>query len=899
LPRAFASALLALALATTVAGCKSEAGADGQPGAPAPTTGTIAGTVTDATKGDGIQGVTVTAKDFGGVALATAPTTSAGAYTLANVPIGTVQVTFTKTYYTSPAPITVGTIGGGTVTINASLSEAGGTGGGGPSVSIAAATQGVGYGAVVNVTASATDPNGDPLTYTWSDGTAPKFAGVTVTKDAADQTKATVQMPTMANAFLPRLDTANNIDIPGYTLEDRFGIVPIVHDVRGRVTVSVTVADGRGQSVTKSVSIDAASVNTGMPSIPTGTRVYLNAGHDDPNAWVLTAKPAASTAVLENDGTRTPSFVADADGTYTLTEGSNTLTIKAGTFLGALDGSSSGLAANTNCTGCHNGTDAPDQFTPWLQTAHASIFKEGIDGGSGTSSGSCLECHTVGYDLAAASDGFDDKAASLGWTFPTTRTSGNWEGLNAGLKQLANIQCENCHGPQGANHMQTTTAKAFKSPRISYSAELCGNCHGRTSHHRYSEWATLGSDGIGHSNRGSASIGASASGLSGSCGRCHVAQGYPMYVDQLKGVTPGGIGSLLGTATKPLTDVTTANAEPVTCVACHDPHDATNPNQLRVYGNTPLLPSGFSVYGAGKGALCVTCHNSRNGAQSGSTALTYLHEAGETYTPPGGSAGDPTGYNAPHQAAQSDVFFGRNAYFMAGQLPMISRHAAVEDTCVGCHMKLNPKTLLSHGAPAAKTHLFRIEEADFGTFCANCHSSAVNGEAIQGQVEAQLASLASKIGAAVKTKTTATSGGVFTVRAYDETSDGYSATCTGSGCVASSNVTIDTTANAIVSVGIEEIHGQVGFVFHLTNDLTWTTTGGVSVTSKDIAVQMGDVRDSAGGNLTTNRVYGLGSNTLRAAWNYFLVHGDGTEGIHNPSFVFGVLAATMAQDVTN
>jgi len=269
---------------------------------------------------------------------------------------------------------------------------------------------------------------------------------------------------------------------------------------------------------------------------------------------------------------------------------------------------------------------------------------------------------------------------------------------------------------------------------------------------------------------------------------------------------------------------------------------------------------------------------------------TYLHETGESY-----NAGNPTGYSAPHQADQSDVFFGRNAYFMGGQLPMISRHAAVEDTCVGCHMKLNPKTFLSHGAPAAKTHLFRIEEADFGTFCANCHSSAVNGEGIQGQVEAQLASLAGKLGAAAKTKINAIASGTIKVRAYDEAADQYSSSSS-----SNSNVTIDVVANPVTSVGIEEGHGQIELVLTLTNAISIQfvdssgNPSGAPKTMTRFGVQLGSLKDNA-----STVVYALTGNFVRAGWNYFLVHGDGTEGIHNPSFVFGVLAATMAQDVTN
>jgi Carboxypeptidase regulatory-like domain/Doubled CXXCH motif (Paired_CXXCH_1) len=894
---------LVLALALALAGCKGETGKDGatgQDGAPgqdgspgqdgqnAPATGTISGTVTDAAKGDALAGVAVQAKDFGGTLLATATTGANGGYTLASVPVGFVQVTFAAPLYTSPAAVSVGTIAGSSVTINAALSEAAA---GKPSVTLAGVAQGVGYGATVSLTATASDPNdaAGSLTFTWSDGTVPKFAGVTVTKDALDPTKATVLMPTMANAFAPRLDVANNIDIPGYQLEDRFGIIPIVHDVRGRVTAKVTVVDGRGQSASASVNIDAASVNTGMPSVPTGTRVYLNSGRAGASAWTLSTKPAGSAAALDDATSRTPSFVADLDGRYVVNEGARSLTIEVGKFAGALDGTQNVPTVKAACLGCHNDTVAPNKFTSWLATPHAGIFTEGINGGSGTTSGSCMECHTAGYDPAAASGGFDDVASTLGWTFPAP-AAGKWNDVPAELKQLANIQCENCHGPQGANHTATEVlgnSRSLLSPRISYSAEMCGTCHGRTSHHKYAEWATLGPDGIGHSNRAGAKLGAGATGLNASCGRCHVAQGYVTYVGQLKA---GTIGSLSATnPAKPLADVTLANAEPVTCAACHDPHDATNPNHLRVFMNTPQLPSGFAVFGAGKGALCATCHNSRNGAQSGSQTLTYLHETGETY-----NAGNPTGYSAPHQADQSDVFFGRNAYFMAGRLPMVSRHAAVEDTCVGCHMAKNPQTFLSHGAPAAKNHRFRIDKADFGTFCAECHGEGVNGEGIQGQVEAGLAAVASAMGNAVKAKINGFAGGLVRVRAWDEATDFYSST-------SASNLVLDVVANPVTSVGIEEVHGQIGFVLHFAQAITvpFVDASGAPAPSRSMtsfAVQMGALKDN---QATPVALYSTSGNMVRAGWNYFLIEGDGTEGIHNPSFALAVLAATQAVDLSN
>ncbi|MBI4188792.1 MAG: hypothetical protein HY529_06265, partial [Chloroflexi bacterium] len=33
---------------------------------------------------------------------------------------------------------------------------------------------------------------------------------------------------------------------------------------------------------------------------------------------------------------------------------------------------------------------------------------------------------------------------------------------------------------------------------------------------------------------------------------------------------------------------------------------------------------------------------------------------------------------------------------------------------------------------------------------------------------------------------------------------------------------------------------------------------------------------------------------VKVGWNYFLVHGDGSEGIHNPAFVSAIIDASIA-----
>lgn len=860
--------ILSLVAPLAFYGCGT--GNTGPAGASAPTTGTLAGTVTDAVKGDALSGVTVTAKDSGGTVLGTAATDNTGSYTLGSLPLGTVTVYFSKTFYTPPGGLIVGVLAGQTVTINATMSEAST---GKPSVAITGYNNGMyttddfGYGGTAALAASGNDPNGDTLTYSWSNATSPAIGSVT-----GSGTQGTVTFPTMTEAFASRYDSANLATISGYTIPDRFGILPILPDTRGQVQAKVTVSDGRGQSASVTLTLNAASVLTGVPNVAVGTRVYMNRGNDNASqTWTLTA-PSGSTATLDNAASRTPSFVADIAGSYALSAGGNSITIYAGNWQGVITGGSgNSVTPDPACTGCHNDVSAVDEFTPWKTTGHATIFATGINGGSGTSGTSCFYCHTVGYDWGTANGGFDDLATAAGFVFPSSRVAGNWDNMLANyptVARLANIQCENCHGPQTtAAHGSTgpiSNLNEFASSRIRFTAEVCATCHASgAGHHIYSEWTTLSEDGMGHSNRSRAI----ASGTSAHCGRCHSAQGFPLYVDQLNAGTIGNIASSTWSF------VTAANVEPVTCTACHDPHDATNPHQLRVYNDSPLLPAGFRVAGFGKGALCVTCHNSRNGARSGSTTQTYLHEDEETY-----NSGNPTGYSAPHQACQGDVFAGRNAYFMGTTLPMISKHAAVEDTCVGCHMELQPVTHLSHGSTAHDTHRFIIAEGDVATLCANCHSASVNGEAIQASVEAGLTNLKSKIETAAKAKFNGMANNIAVTGATDPATD----TTIGSG---SGNFS----GSLVTSVELEELHGQIAFIFNTSSPVTFG-----SASASRFAVQLGNIKDAG----TSAAVYALSGNMVRAGWNYFLIEGDGTKGIHNPTFAQSVLNNTLAQDVS-
>jgi hypothetical protein len=913
--------------ATGATGATGETGATGATGATgeaAPTTGTIQGAVTDAVKGDALAGVTVTAKDAGGATLGTATTDASGNYTLA-VPLGTIYVSFEKQYYTSPSAMMIGALAGQSVTINTTLAEAAT---GKPSVSVAAGAYTYGYGNQVTLTATGADPNGDTLTYTWKNTTPsdPQVGSVT-----GNGTTATLTLPTLAEAMAAKADASNPVNpgqfLSGYVLQDRFEIVPVTPDTRGRATVSVTVADGRGQTATASINVDSTNVQQGHGNVALNTRVYLNSGKDTGNTWAMTVP--SGTAALKGlggadpgDTDRVVTFVPDQLGKYTVTCNGVAHDIYVGNWVGVVEsGSETATGAVTNPTpsscqsDCHNGTNAPNKFTDWQATGHATIFANGIIGGSGTSSASCLECHTVGYDPQVVNNGFDDVAKTNSWTWPSTRVAGNWTGMFAdnaskAVAKLSNIQCESCHGPQGAGHKLTASqGHPFNNPRISYSAEVCGTCHGRTSHHLYSEWSVSGhasrelalGEGVEEDSDQVCGTDTTKTILRDSCGRCHSAQGYTIYADNLmKAIPEPGNIDVAGAGG---CEVTAANVEPITCTACHDPHGNGNPNQLRVFDSVAMLPAGFGVMGAGKGATCVACHNSRRGMQGSSATATYLHEDGETYNggyPEGSST---QGFSTAHGSAQGDLFWGHNAYYMGESTPAISKHAYVENTCVGCHMENNPNTYLSHGSPANQGHRFGFGTADVNALCSKCHGEDFKAEGVQTAVKALHAQTGIAMGAGMLTSlqalavSNAALYGNVQMRVYDPATGDRSGSA---GDVIATNTISKiefvmwqspTSSSASERIKVTFASPQTFTGFPTTNGTASRALPYVYTTTSDFK----DGRATAADRLVLVK---YSTEMAKAYWNWTLVRIDGSWGIHNPGFATDLLRATMRSPLT-
>lgn len=486
--------------------------------------------------------------------------------------------------------------------------------------------------------------------------------------------------------------------------------VPMARAAAPALQGQITVRPLTPQDI-KDYSLTGLQGASGLTTVGVGQPAYLEVlinnavtNSDITNiVWTLAAKPAGSAATLQTSplGTNVPTYriadrisnsgnpvykvpqVAgnpgpalagrtmlrpDVAGLYTVnvsiqtaSSGSTNLTqnVTAGTYLGI-----------NSCAACHSGgTIAPDKYTEWSQTPHATKFAREINGGTNPStshySKNCISCHTVGYDTNtnAVNGGFDDIATQLGWTFPTNLAPGNWESIQTNypaLANVANIQCENCHGA-GSEHaikeaLTPHSAAAKAAIAVNFGAGDCGQCHdSKPNHIKSAEW----------NNSLHARVTRTPSGAGReACARCHTGGGFAQYADAISS----------GTA------YTTNNADTtytaITCSTCHDPHDASNPHQLRL-GETVTLAEGTVVTDAGAGALCMNCHRSRNGSVTNSIVNYPLG----LQTWAGGSA------FGPHDNPASDMLEGVNGWTYGKVIPSSAHRSAVQDTCVGCHMQ--------------------------------------------------------------------------------------------------------------------------------------------------------------------------------------------------------------------
>ena len=217
---------------------------------------------------------------------------------------------------------------------------------------------------------------------------------------------------------------------------------------------------------------------------------------------------------------------------------------------------------------------------------------------------------------------------------------------------------------------------------------------------------------------------------------------------------------------------------------------------------------------------------------------------------------------------------GENAYFVARQR---SPHSFIKDTCATCHMELTlPPPELSYEG-SGTNHTFK---ASLGV-CSNCHSDRLDASAFKKSNEEHLQELAGKMGDYLLTKMPAQ------VMVKDYTPHQYAGRSydVKSGAVAVSK-------DNIASAEPMEPHGQQGFLLRFKTPVTftYTPTGETPHTMVLTAaeVQLGDI--SADG---TTPLIALTDVLVRAGWNYFLIHGDASDAIHNPAWVSDVMDSSI------
>jgi predicted CXXCH cytochrome family protein len=643
------------------------------------------------------------------------------------------------------------------------------------------------------------------------------------------------------------------------------------------------------------------------------------------------------------------------------------------------------------------------EFNTWKGTKHYSSLKNKLDGvDTSFFAEECLSCHALGYEKTAANNGFDDAETGSGWTFPTKMQANNYAALQAAstnkLNDRAGIQCENCHGPQApigtagqAPHSQTKDAAKYTvtctkngdcdsgrcdlvtgsatngkcipdfTSRISQSADVCASCHQEEPYqYKPEQWAQgKHADlslaiGEGSAERQAASYTAAgvlkSPGNLAHCGRCHSAQGFSRYAGELANGYYAHLtsdGAPLGTSNHRATAAELSNigmnlgqVQSQTCSTCHDPHGGTNKYQLRAYDSIKALPNGMTnITGMGTGAICITCHNSRNAEHSDFATNTTDGNGNFVALPYLNS------FSGPHSSAQGDMVYGFNTYFMPRYTP--SAHLAVGDSCAGCHIKV-----ATDGNVAAKqtsNHSFSIDNS----VCKACHAAGVDGDALQAANSTQLDGLKALI--AQKTLKSlqlamgyvpATGTMSLKARAYDLGSDSYSTssstiTPTTAGLVELAGNTLNsvdfsyakngttmmlvlnlgtavgfTTSTNVVVPASTKLY--VAFTGLITNQkptdgdqIYWPSAStyfspfsipaakGTDLSATPPIPLIGSTYPTmptpppwfTGANNGANSVQVL----YKAYWNLSVLMNDNTFGIHNPTFFNSTVAATTAQ----
>lgn len=392
-------------------------------------------------------------------------------------------------------------------------------------------------------------------------------------------------------------------------------------------------------------------------------------------------------------------FLAEAEGAYEVTlaavdpdgmEAETVWVVHSTTYVGSgyLEGPEE---ADDQCADCHD-----DVLEAWQATGHADMLVRGLEGTLSDHYGpDCISCHTTGFNTmaTAVNGGFDDLAAEAGWEFPEhdALTEGGWDAFVADFPEvagLANIQCESCHGPGYAHVWEGGRRDSMISRGLEYG--VCAQCHAEEPYHVFPQQWELS----GHATENARAFTYPVGEDHAECVACHSGAGF---IDAANGLA---------------VDEQRTNYQVITCAVCHDPHDVSNPNQLRVFDSV-VLPDGTEVSDAGPSATCMSCHNARRSAD----AIVDGAASGEGR------------FSTPHYSTGAELMNGVGGYTWGEVLPNSPHGWLLQDSCVSCHMAATPGTTDDGPLPGHNTageHTFAMVSSVDGTenigACTSCHS---------------------------------------------------------------------------------------------------------------------------------------------------------------------------------
>lgn len=490
--------------------------------------------------------------------------------------------------------------------------------------------------------------------------------------------------------------------------------IPANANLPGAITATLSYITDTAVGAAKTT---VALGTTGLSNVPINVPVFLQvAAADSKNSgkptWGLT-KPPESKATITNTTAMGAKFTPDVVGAYYVqvslkndsgqTSNTEYAFFNAGTFIGVDEG---------NCKQCHT-----SQTAEWAKTGHAGIMTTNL-ANRATYSESCIRCHTTGYTQPAANNGgFVDAQAKAGWKFPTyadLAKGGVWDAMPASVKNVANIQCEQCHGP--ANEHVKNGANVMA---VSWSNELCNVCHSGGGNHVRGLQEANSKHQTGSSFEEVNGPGEQA------CVRCHSGAGFASFLKN------------------PKNQAAWDNQEAaIGCSSCHDPHSDANFAQLRVVGKPVQVPF-QGAKDVGLSASCETCHNNRStgGDQyvkgEPGSGTPHYSSAAEMLSDLGGVTYGQTVPNSPHGTLVGASPLPNPAYDPKNSESAQFLYSAVGDTkgnvpgpCVTCHMTSGITDTKDPEVYQVGDHSFNLVspdgKLDYGTACKSCHGQVTD-----------------------------------------------------------------------------------------------------------------------------------------------------------------------------